>query len=42
MRSEYCSHNVLEGNINRWKNITADDYFVKMARPSEYGNIEII
>jgi len=30
-------------NINRLKNITVDDYFVKMAqRPSEYGNIEII
>ena len=27
MRSEYFSHNVLAGNINRWKNITADGLF---------------
>ena len=29
MRSEYFSHNVLAGNINRWKNITADGLFRK-------------
>ena len=29
MRSEYFSRNVLAGNINRWKNITADGLFRK-------------
>ena len=29
MRSEYFSHNVLAGIINRWKNITADGLFRK-------------
>jgi hypothetical protein len=29
MRSEYFSHNDLAGNINRWKNITADGLFRK-------------
>ena len=29
MCSEYFSHNVLAGNINRWKNITADGLFRK-------------
>ena len=29
MRSEYFSHNILAGNINRWKNITADGLFRK-------------
>ena len=29
MHSEYFSRNVLAGNINRWKNITADGLFRK-------------
>jgi hypothetical protein len=29
MRSEYFSRNVLAENINRWKNVTADELFRK-------------
>jgi hypothetical protein len=32
MRSKYFSHNVLAGNINRWKNITADGLFRKKCK----------